>query len=124
MKGSEVKMADYLKIYEKFKDLKEVKDYIDDVNLLRYYYTTQQFSQMQDHIHELMNKYPVETLVWNIVNPYQPTTIDQAYYNAENFLQMYGALLIVKAVKNYSQRLSADEVAFIGYMIKKYQNNN
>lgn len=124
MKGSEVKMADYLKIYEKFKDLKEVKDYIDDVNLLRYYYTTQQFSQMQDHIHELMDKYPVETLVWNIVNPYQPTTIDQAYYNAENFLQMYGALLIVKAVKNYSQRLSADEVAFIGYMIKKYQNNN
>lgn len=124
MKGSEVKMANYLKIYEKFKDLKEVKDYIDDVNLLRYYYTTQQFSQMQDHIHELMNKYPVETLVWNIVNPYQPTTIDQAYYNAENFLQMYGALLIVKAVKNYSQRLSADEVAFIGYMIKKYQNNN
>ena len=28
-------MTDYLKIYEKFKDVKEVKDYIDDVILLR-----------------------------------------------------------------------------------------
>ena len=35
-----VKMTDYLKIYEKFKDVKEVKDYIDDVILLRHYYTT------------------------------------------------------------------------------------
>ena len=36
-------MLDYLKIYEKFKDVKEVKDYIDDVILLRHYYSTQQF---------------------------------------------------------------------------------
>lgn len=37
MKSSEAKMADYLKIYEKFKEVKEVKDYIDDVNFLHYY---------------------------------------------------------------------------------------
>ena len=37
MKGSEAKMADYLKIYEKFKAFKELKDCIDDVNLLHYY---------------------------------------------------------------------------------------
>ena len=30
-------MEDYLKIYEKFKDIKELKDYIDEVNELRYY---------------------------------------------------------------------------------------
>ena len=57
-------MADYLKIYEKFKEVKEVKDYIDDVILLRHYYATQQYAQMQDHIRKLMNKYLVETLVW------------------------------------------------------------
>lgn len=39
-------MNDYLNIYEKFKDVKEVADYIDDVNTLRYYYRTQQFMMM------------------------------------------------------------------------------
>lgn len=40
-------MTDYLKIYEKFKDVKEVKDYLDDVILLRQYYVSQQFGKMQ-----------------------------------------------------------------------------
>ena len=31
-------MTGYLGFYEKFKDVKEVKDYIDDVILLRRYY--------------------------------------------------------------------------------------
>ena len=34
-------MTDYLMIYEQFKDVKEVKNYIDDVILLRHYYATQ-----------------------------------------------------------------------------------
>ena len=59
-------MTDYLKIYEKFKDVKEVKDYIDDVILLRHYYATQQYAQMQDHIRKLTIEYPVEALVWNV----------------------------------------------------------
>ena len=111
-------MTDYLKIYEKFKDVKEVKDYIDDVILLRHYCATQQYSQMQDHIRKLMNKYLVETLVWNTVNTFQPTTLEQSYINAENFLQMQGAKIIVKAVKNYAQRLDEDEKSFVESMIK------
>ena len=111
-------MTDYLKIYEKFKDVKEVKDYIDDVILLRHYYATRQFSEMQDHIRKLMNKYLVETLVWNTVNTFQPTTLEQSYINAENFLQMQGAKIIVKAVKNYAQRLDEDEKSFVESMIK------
>ncbi len=111
-------MTDYLKIYEKFKDVKEVKDYIDDVVLLRHYYATQQYSQMQDHIHELMNKHLVETLLWNTVNTSQPTTVEQSYINAENFLQLQGAKIIAQAVKNYVQHLSEDEAAFIQSMIK------
>ena len=74
-----VKMTDYLKIYEKFKDVKEVKDYIDDVILLRHYYATQQYSQMQDHIRKLTIKYPVEALTWNIVHPIMPNTYEQVY---------------------------------------------
>ena len=111
-------MTDYLKIYEKFKDVKEVKDYINDVIRLRHYYTTRQFSKMQDHIRKLMNKYLVETLVWNAVNTSQPTTVEQSYINAENFLQMQGAKIIAKAVKNYAQHLSEDEAMFIESMIK------
>jgi len=112
-KANRVKMTDYLKIYEKFKDVKEVKDYIDDVILLRHYYATQQYSQMQDHIRKLMNKHLVETLAWNAVNSSQPTTIEQSYINAEHFLQMQGAKTITKTVKNYAQRLSKEEIEFV-----------
>lgn len=111
-------MTDYLKIYEKFKDVKEVKDYIDDVILLRHYYATQRYSQMQDHIRKMMNKYFAETAVWNAVNPYQPTTAEQSYINAENFLQMQGAKIITKTVKNYARRLSTDEVSNVEALVK------
>ena len=111
-------MTDYLKIYEKFKDVKEVKDYINDVILLRHYYATQQYSQMQDHVRKLMNKYLEETLVWNTVNTSQPTTVEQSYINAENFLQMQGAKIIAEKEKDYAQRLTEDEKTFIESMIK------
>ncbi len=111
-------MTDYLKIYEKFKDIKEVKDYIDDVVLLRHYYATLQYSQMQDHIRKLMNKYLVETIMWNTANTSQPTTVEQSYINAENFLQMQGAKIIAEKVKGYAQRLAEDEKTFVESMTK------
>lgn len=111
-------MRDYLKIYEKFKDVKEVKDYIDDVILLRQYYISQRFDKMQEHIQKLMNKYFVETAVWNAVNHYQPTTVEQSYINAENFLQTQGAKIITKMVKNYAQRLSKDEASYVEELTK------
>ena len=111
-------MTDYLKIYEKFKDVREVKDYIDDVILLRHYYATQQYSQMQDHICKLMNKYIVETFAWNAVNTSQPTTVEQSYINAENFLQTQGAKIIVEKVKDYAQRLNDGEKTIIESLIK------
>ncbi len=111
-------MTDYLKTYEKFKDVKEVKDYIDDVILLQHYYATQQYSQMQDHIRKLMNKHLVETLVWNTVNTSQPTTVEQSYINAENFLQTQGAKIIAEKVKDYARRLNGDEKIFVESTIK------
>lgn len=114
-----MKTTDYLQIYEKFKDTKEIKDYIDDVLELRHYYVTQQFTQMQNHIQKLMSKYFAETLVWNAVNTSQPITIEQSYINAENFLQMQGAIILTRNVKNFTQLLSEDEVAFVETMIKR-----
>ena len=111
-------MTDYLKIYEKFKDVREVKDYIDDVILLRHYYATQQYSQIQDHICKLMNKYIVETFAWNAVNTSQPTTVEQSYINAENFLQTQGAKIIAEKVKDYAQRLNDGEKTIIESLIK------
>lgn len=111
-------MTDYLKIYEKFKDVKEVKDYIIDVILLRQYYASQQFYKMQEHIQKLMGKYIVETITWNSANPDMPQTYAQSYINAENFLQMQGAKIIVEKVKDYAQRLNEGEKTFIESMIK------
>ncbi len=111
-------MTDYLKIYKKFKDVKEVKDYIDDVILLRQYYVSQRYDKMQEHIQKLMNKHFVETVVWNTVNQYQPITVEQSYINAESFLQMQGAKIITKTVKNYAQRLSKDEASNVETLAK------
>ena len=110
-------MTDYLNIYEKFKYVKEVKDYIDDVILLRHYYATQQYSQMQDHIRKLMNKYLVETAVWNTVNISQPTTVEQSFVNAENFLQMQGAKIIAEKVNNFAEQLTEDETELVESLI-------
>ena len=116
-------MLDYLKIYEKFKDVKEVKDYIDDVILLRHYYSTQQFAQMQEHIRKLTIEYPVEALVWNIGHPIMPNTYEQAYINAENFLQVQGAIIVAKTVTHYVQHLSEDEAKFIESMVKSKEQD-
>ena len=111
-------MTDYLNIYEKFKDVKEVKDYINDVILLRQYYVSQQFDKMQEHICELTFKYPVEAITWNTVNRVMPNTYEQAYINAENFLQVQGAIIVAKTVTHYVQHLTEDEATFVKSMIK------
>ena len=110
-------MTDYLKIYKKFKDVKEVKDYIDDVILLRHYYTSQQYSQMQDHIRTLTMKHPLETITWNTINRIMPNTYEQAYINAENFMQVQGAIIVAKTVTHYVQQLTEDEAEFVESMI-------
>lgn len=110
-------MTDYLQIYEKFKDSKEVKDYVDDVKNLRYYFQTQQYSLMQEHIHKLTMKYTAEAIVWNTVNRSIPQTYEQAYINAEHFLQVQGALIVSKSIENYTQYVSCEEERFIENML-------
>lgn len=111
-------MNDYLEVFEKFKDVKEIFDFCDDVQKLREYYHTGQFQKMQEHIRSLTIKYLAETVAWNIRNPQQPTTCEQAYINAENFLCRQGAKLVVEKNSGYKSRLSPDEISFVEAMIK------
>ena len=47
-------MNDYLEVFDKFKDVKEIFDLCDDVHKLREYYRAGQFQKMQEHIKSLM----------------------------------------------------------------------
>lgn len=98
-------MKDYLELYKRFNDIKDIKDLIDEVNELRHYYSTRQFDRMQEHIKRLMIKYGVETAVWNTFNCCMPTTYQQAYINAENFLQAVGAKLIIEKVDDCASEI-------------------
>lgn len=109
---------DYLKTFEKFNDIKEVADYIDDVLKLRWYYDTKQYVKMQAHINALIRKHAIETAIWNSQSGEMATTYKQAYINAENFLQMHGAIIVAKNVKDHAQRLKKEEISFIESMIK------
>ena len=96
-------MNDYLELFEKFKDEneKDIVDLIDEVKKLRFYYSTQQYDSMLQHIKELTRKYALETLVWNSVNKVQPITYDQSYQNAEVFLRSKGLIMLIK--KGYDE---------------------
>ena len=106
-------MADYLQIYEKFKHVKEIEDYISDVNTLRDHFQKQEFIAMQEHIHKLTVKYPLEVFIWNTVNRQKPYTYEQSYINAENFLQLQGAKLLIKTVRGYANYLTKEETEYI-----------
>ena len=114
-------MNDYLEIYEKFKDVKDIQDYIDDVQKLREYYRTGQLQKMLEHITMLTIKYLAETVAWNIRNPQQPITCEQAYINAEDFLCAQGTKIIINSVKNYAQRLDEDEKAFVELLSRQWE---
>lgn len=54
-------MIDYLKEFEKFKNIKEMGELIEEIVELRKLYTSYKFLKMQQHIISLMNKYALET---------------------------------------------------------------
>ena len=114
-------MNDYLEIDKKFKDVKDIADYIDDVEKLRHYYATRQYQNMLNHIQGIRNKYFIEAFVWNTVNNIPPMTYEQYYINAENFLCAQGAKLIAEKVHDFKVRLTKEEAGFIETLI---QTNN
>ena len=111
-------MNNYLDVFEKFKDVKEILDLCDEVQKLRAYYRTGQYNNMQEHIKFLTLKYAKEAMSWNARYPQQPITYEQAYINAESFMCEQGVKLIVDKVFEYKNRLTPDEIAFIESIIK------
>lgn len=111
-------MNDYLGFLEQYKDFKEISDLVDEIKKLREYYYTQQYDEMQQHINKLTGKYLIETLTWNATHPSMPTTVQQAYLNAETFLRLKGfSLLLEKGIK-LQEQLTSEELAFIESTIK------
>ena len=115
-------MNDYLELFEKFKDEKDIVDLIDEVKKLRFYYSTQQYDSMLQHINDLTKKYARETLVWNSVNKVQPITYDQSYQNAEVFLRSKGLIMLIKKGYDLSQHLKQEEINYIQQLIKSMEN--
>lgn len=115
-------MNDYLELFEKFKNEKDIVDLIDDVKKLRFYYSTQQYDSMLQHIKELTRKYALETFAWNSVNKVQPITYDQSYHNAEVFLRSKGLIMLIKKGYDLSQHLKQEEINYIQQLIKSMEN--
>jgi hypothetical protein len=111
-------MNDYLDLLEQYKDFKEISDLVDEVKKLREYYHTQQYDRMQQHINDLTGKYLIETLTWNANHPSMPTTVQQAYLNAESFLRLKGISVLLQKGITTQEQLSAEEAAFIESTIK------
>ena len=115
-------MNDYLELFKKFKDEKDIVDLIDEVKKLRFYYSTQQYDSMLQHINDLTKKYALETLVWNSVNKVQPITYDESYQNAEVFLRSKGLIMLIKKGYDLSQHLNQEESNYIQQLIKSMEN--
>lgn len=101
---------DILVTLEKFSDIREITELIEEVKTLRKYFYSNEYDKMQEHIHKLMIKYFEESICWNTVNTEQPKTFEQAFINAEKFLFKQGLDIISKNVFDYKNRLSADEI--------------
>ena len=103
-------MNDYLELFEKFKDDKEIVDLIDDVKKLRFYYSNQQYETMMQHIRNLVAKYPIDAGVWNLFHPNMPKTYEEAYASAEIFLRRKGFKMLLEKGYALSQHLKQEEI--------------
>ncbi|MBR5439307.1 MAG: hypothetical protein IKV61_03715 [Clostridia bacterium] len=111
-------MNDYLDILSNYKNVKDVYDLIEEVQKLRYYYSTRQYDLMINHIRNLTLKYFIETLEWNSKNKEQPISYDAAYQNAENFLRTKGFTMLLQKGYDLSQHLKQEEINSIQQMNK------
>ncbi len=107
---------DYLQIFDKFSQDKDIADLLNEITKLRKLYYCSLYKDMEQHIHNLMRKYYKETVRWNSINQTQPTTYQQAFTNAENFLRIKGVSMIVE--KGYKIYLTQDEIALLNQTIR------
>ena len=106
-------MEDYLEIFKGYKDVKDVFDLVDDVQKLRFYYSTKQYETMMQHIRNLVAKYPLDAELWNLFHPNMPNTYEEAYASAESFLRGKGFAILLKKGYDLSQYLKQEEITTI-----------
>lgn len=111
-------MNDYIVIFEKFSDYKNVVDCINELKTLRFYYETKQYDQMRDFIQRLISKHTLEALAWNLKHPVMPETFDQLYINACDFMRVQTAKEISIAAPNYLDLLTESEKAVFDVLIR------
>lgn len=89
-------MENYLEKLEKFNDDKEVSDLVKDVLKLRYLHNIGDLFAMQKHIEDMSKKYFFDTVIWNFEHRDMPTTYEQSYQNAEQFLNQRAKEILSK----------------------------
>lgn len=89
-------MKDFIDELNKYKEDKEIKELIDEIYTLRILFNNNAFEEMYNHINSLMNKYKIETTLWNKSHPVQPISYYQLYVNTEEFLFRKGTELLIK----------------------------
>lgn len=111
-------MIDYLEVLKRYKDIKDVFDLVNDVQKLRFYYSTQQYETMMRHISNLVAKYPIDAGFWNLFHPNMPSTYEEAYASAEIFLRGKGFAMLLQKGYDLSQHLKQEEINSIQQMNK------
>lgn len=88
-------------LLNKFKDYKDIADIIKEKDELSFYYNCKDYQKFNNFIQMLMNKYYLETKIWNNrPNSVMPITVEDSYINAINFLNTKAAeLLVEKGIK-------------------------
>lgn len=114
-------MSDFRATLQTFKDIKEIKDLLDDVDKLRALYYYNRFEEMKRHIFDLTNKYFIERVLWNTANRNNMPAEDdyrQQFINAENFLIIQGFKKLNELRKDWRKALTEDEITLIESIIK------
>lgn len=106
------------KVLKGYKDVKDVFDLVDDVQKLRFYYSTKQYETMMQRIRNLVAKYPLDAGIWNFFYPNVPNTYEEAYASAEIFLRTKGFAMLLQKGYDLSQHLKQEEINSIQQMNK------
>lgn len=97
-------MNGYLEVLKKYKYAKDLIDFVEDVQKLRFYYANQQYEAMMQHISNMVVEYPIDARFWNLCYPNIPSTYEEAYASAEIFLRIKGLKILLEKSYNLNSR--------------------
>ncbi len=78
-----------------YKENKELLDLQNELHQIQQLLNECRWDELEKHLKDIMNKYPVETAMHNLVNPLMPRTIQE---NARNCITFLSELYTAKTV--------------------------